>query len=421
MRLLHTSDWHLGRAFHRVGLLDAQAAVVDHLVSVVRSERVDAVVVAGDVYDRALPPVDAVALCDEALTRLSAAGASVVVLAGNHDSAARLRFGSRLLERAGVHLRADPARAADPVLLADEHGPVAVYPVPYLDPVVAAGVVGAAERTHRSVLSTVLDAVRADLARRPAGTRSVVSAHAFVTGGAASESERDVGVGGLGDVPVGLFGGVDYVALGHLHGPQRLAHAVRYSGSPLPYSFSESSHRKCSWLVELGPRGLGHVEAVPVPQPRALALLEGTLPELLADPALSRHEADLVSVTLHDAVRPDDAIRRLQSRFPGAVVLRWQPPVPGAQDGGYAQRLAGRDDAAVVGAFAQHVRGAGLSPGEAALVAAALEDGRRAAAGDGTPSRAVAVDGDGCGDHATTCPGGRGGVPPGGRGVAVAA
>ena len=348
-----------------------------------RSERVDAVVVAGDVYDRALPPVDAVALCDEALTRLAAQGASVVVLAGNHDSGARLRFGSRLLERAGVHVRAEPSRAAEPVLLADAHGPVAVYPVPYLDPVVAAPWVGAPERSHRAVLSTVLDAVRADLAARPRGTRSVVAAHAFVTGGAPSESERDVAVGGVGDVPAQVFRGVDYVALGHLHGPQRLAHGVRYSGSPLPYSFSEASHRKCSWLVELGPGGLQRVEAVPVPQPRRLAVLEGELAQLLGDPALADREHDFVAATLTDPVRPDDAMRRLQSRFPGAVVLEWRPPVRAAHEGGYARRLAGRDDAAVVGAFAEHVRGAPLSTAEVALVASALEDGRRAETAEG--------------------------------------
>ncbi len=134
MRLLHTSDWHLGRSLHRADLRAAQAAFLDHLVDVVRAERVDAVLVAGDIYDRAIPPVDAVELCEDALLRLHGAGARIVLISGNHDSARRLGFGSGLLDQAGVHLRTRPSALARPVLLEDAHGPVAVYGVPYLEP-----------------------------------------------------------------------------------------------------------------------------------------------------------------------------------------------------------------------------------------------------------------------------------------------
>jgi exonuclease SbcD len=149
VRLLHTSDWHLGRSFHRVGLLDAQAAVLDHLVSVVREERVDAVVVAGDVYDRALPAVDAVELLDDVLDRLVDTGATVVVTSGNHDSAQRLGFGARRSARAGLHLRTRAEGLADPVVVEDRHGPVAMYGLPYLEPALVAGQLGA-DRSHRS-------------------------------------------------------------------------------------------------------------------------------------------------------------------------------------------------------------------------------------------------------------------------------
>src|SRR6202453_5007506 len=134
MRLLHTSDWHLGRSLHRADLRAAQSAFLDHLVDTVRAEKVDAVLVAGDVYDRAVPPVDAVELCADALNRLHDAGASVVLISGNHDSARRLGFGSDLLDVAGVHVRTRPSALARPVLLEDAHGPVAVYGVPYLEP-----------------------------------------------------------------------------------------------------------------------------------------------------------------------------------------------------------------------------------------------------------------------------------------------
>ncbi|GMA89267.1 hypothetical protein GCM10025868_45170 [Angustibacter aerolatus] len=281
--LLHTSDWHLGRGFHGVGLLAAQQQVLDHLVEVVRAERVDVVVVAGDVYDRALPSVDTVRLLDDAIARLRGAGAQVLLTSGNHDSATRLGFGGAVLEQAGVHLRTHARDLARPVLLDDAHGPVALYGVPYLEPALAAEAVGASARTHEAVLGAALDAVRTDLAARP-GTRSVVAAHAFVVGGEGSDSERDIGVGGVGSVPASVFGGVSYAALGHLHGRQQVGPTARYSGSPLAYSFSEARHTKGSWLVRLGATGVEQVDPVAAPVPRRLAVLRGRLDDLLADP-----------------------------------------------------------------------------------------------------------------------------------------
>ncbi|HEY6794866.1 MAG TPA: exonuclease SbcCD subunit D [Kineosporiaceae bacterium] len=398
MRILHTSDWHLGRSFHRVGLLDAQAGFVDHLVEVVRAEAVDVVVVAGDVYDRALPGIDVVALLDEALARLVGAGATVVISSGNHDSARRLGFASRLLARAGVHVRTDPARCTEPVLLADAHGPVAVYPVPYLEPALVAGRLGC-ERSHAGVLAATLDGVRADLATRPLGTRSVVAAHAFVVGGQGCDSERDIGVGGVASVPLALFAALDYVALGHLHGRQELTPSVRYSGSPLAYSFSEAKHRKGSWLVELGPQGVERVEAVPAPVPRPLAVLQGDLADLLTHPAHAASEGAWCQVTLTDPQRPADAMARLRVRFPHTLELRFAPRAAGAASRpGYGEQLAGRDDLGVCCGFVEHVRGRTATEEEVALLRAALEQVRRAdpeelgAAARRLAARAVAAD-----------------------------
>jgi len=378
VRILHTSDWHLGRSFHRVGLLDAQAAFIDHLVDVVRAERVDVVLVAGDVYDRALPGVDVVALLDDALARLAGTGTTVVLASGNHDSARRLGFASRLLETARVHVRTDPARSAEPVLLADAHGPVALYPLPYLEPALVCDGWGC-ERSHPAVLGAALAGVRADLARRPASTRSVVAAHAFVVGGEVSDSERDISVGGVASVPLGLFDGFGYVALGHLHGRQELAPTVRYSGSPLAYSFSETAHHKGSWLVELGPAGVERVDAVPAPTPRPLALIEGELDDVLVDPALARHEGSWCQVTLTDAQRPADAMVRLRTRFPHTLELRFAPrPVAGAAPSGYGRQLAGRADLDVCCGFVEHVRGRVADATETGLLRAALEEVRRA-------------------------------------------
>ena len=227
MRLLHTSDWHLGRSLHRADLRAAQSAFLDHLVDVARAEKVDAVLVAGDVYDRAVPPVDAVELCEDALLRLHDTGARIVLISGNHDSARRLGFGSGLLDKAGVHLRTRPGALARPVLLEDAHGPAAVYGVPYLEPDAVRGELpgpsdSEAPRGHAGVLGHAVACIRADADARGI-RRRVVMAHGWVTGGTASESERDITVGGVGQVPAELFGGFDYVALGHLHGQQTVA------------------------------------------------------------------------------------------------------------------------------------------------------------------------------------------------------
>src|SRR5579862_1017441 len=180
MRFLHTSDWHLGRSLHRAGLGEAQAAFLDHLVETARAERVDAVLVAGDVYDRAIPSLDAVALYEDALARLRAAGARVILISGNHDSARRLGVNSALIDASGVHLRTRPEQLADPVLLPDEHGEVAVYGIPYLEPALADG--DQDTRSHASVLRAALGRIRADAAARGAA-RTVVLAHAWVANG----------------------------------------------------------------------------------------------------------------------------------------------------------------------------------------------------------------------------------------------
>ncbi|WP_328316222.1 exonuclease SbcCD subunit D [Streptomyces sp. NBC_00388] len=378
MRLLHTSDWHLGRSFHRVGLLDAQAAYLDHLVATVREREVDAVLVAGDVYDRAVPPLAAVELFDRALHRLADAGVATVMISGNHDSARRLGVGAGLIRLAGIHLRTDPAGCATPVILSDRHGDVALYGLPYLEPALVRDELKAARTGHEAVLTAAMDRVRADLAGRTPGTRSVVLAHAFVAGGEPSDSERDITVGGVSAVPAGVFSGVDYVALGHLHGSQRLTERVRYSGSPLAYSFSEASHRKTMWLVDLGPGGEITAERTDCPVPRRLARIRGRLDALLDDPALDRHEESWVEVTLTDPVRPAEPMARLSARFPHTLSLVFEPDrSTGDAPASYARRLEGRTDQQIAEDFVAHVRGgAGPDAAERGVLSCAIDDVR---------------------------------------------
>ncbi len=378
MRLLHTSDWHLGRSFHRVGLLDAQAAYFDHLLATVREHGVDAVLVAGDVYDRAVPPLAAVELFDRALHRLAEAGVPTVMISGNHDSARRLGVGAGLIGRAGIHLRTDPAGCATPVILSDAHGDVALYGLPYLEPALVRDELKAAKTGHEAVLAAAMGRVRADLAQRASGTRSVVLAHAFVAGGEPSDSERDITVGGVAAVPAGVFDGVDYVALGHLHGSQTLSERIRYSGSPLAYSFSEVAHRKTMWLVDLGPAGEITAERIDCPVPRGIARIRGTLADLLADPALERHEDSWVEATLTDPVRPDEPMTRLAGRFPHTLSLLFDPD-RGVEDPlvSYARRLEGRTDQQIAEDFVAHVRGgAGPDEAERGVLSGAIDDVR---------------------------------------------
>ncbi len=359
MRLLHTSDWHLGRSLHRADLRDAQAGFLDHLVEVVRSEQIDVVAVAGDVYDRAIPPVDAVELCSSAFVRLRQAGAEVVVISGNHDSARRLGFSAELLALSGVHLRTDLSQAHVPVVV----GGVSVFGVPYLEPA-AHGT-----RSHVDVLTPALAGVRA-----VAPPCSVVLAHCWVAGGAASDSERDITVGGVSAVPPSVFDGFAYTALGHLHGAQQIGESLRYSGSPLAYSFSEAGHTKGSWLVDLdASRGLVGASFVTAPVPRRLSTLRGELGALLSDPTLADQEQDWLSVVLTDTARPEAAMDRLAVRFPHVLVLAHEPAGVGRSTDSYTARVSGRSDLEVATAFVEHVRGTAADAAERGLLADAFE------------------------------------------------
>jgi exonuclease SbcD len=387
VRILHTSDWHLGRSFHGVGMLGAQASHVDHLLDVVESERVDLVVLAGDVYDRALPPVDAVELADDTLARLAASRADVVVSSGNHDSPARLGFNSRLADAAGVHLRTRWQDVGAPVPLRDEHGPVAVYAIPYLEPDAVRAAWALPERSHEAALTSAMTRVTADLAGRR-GTRSVVLAHAFVAGSPdaagrmSSDSERDISVGGIQVAPTRLFTGVDYAALGHLHGRQTLADTVRYSGSPLAYSFSEAGQTMGSWLVDLGAGGLASAEFISAPVPRRLATLRGRLEDVMSDPGHEGVRDAWVQVTLTDPRRPLHAMERLRARFPHALVLRFEPEGAVPSRGRVMPRVDGRSDLDIALGFVAEVRDLEATTEEELLLQLACDSCRINADGD---------------------------------------
>ncbi|WP_309065867.1 exonuclease SbcCD subunit D [Microbacterium sp.] len=387
MRILHTSDWHIGRTFHGHSTLAALSEVLDVLVEQVRENDVDVVVVAGDVFDSATPAAAAYTLLDRALLALHETGATVVMTSGNHDSAARLGFHSGLL-RDGIHVLTDPLAIATPVTVHDEHGPVHFFGIPYLEPAIVrqhwtdADGEGPALRTQAQTMSHAMDLVRAGMAAH-AG-RAVAVAHCFAAGVDATVGlEREVRQGGLDLVPIAAFDGPDYVALGHIHGRQQLADRVRYSGAPLHYSFGEQHKERGSWLVELDADGLVSTTWLALPVPRPLVTLTGTLDEILTDANVALHADSWVCAVYTDAVPQHEPMRRLRDRFPYCALVQHQPEgADAADERSYAQRLrTAVTDFDRVDAFLQHVRaGQGPTEREAELIHEVLDDRVRAEA-----------------------------------------
>ena len=356
MRILHTSDWHIGRTFHGVDLLADQECALSAIADIVAECNIDVVVVPGDIYDRAIPSADAILVCNKGFEAIRAAGAVIVATSGNHDSPARLGAASMFASAGGLHLLTKVGQVDRPVVIDDEHGPVAFYGIPYLEPETTRAELGIpAARSHADVLDAAMTRIAADRAQR-GGVRAVVLAHAFVVGGEATGSERSISVGGVETVSASAFDGVDYVALGHLHSPQVLSDRVRYSGSPVAYSFGERTHRKAVWIADFDADGLHSVERRDLPVVRGMSQLVGTVDELLEDPEWDAVVDHYVSAVLTDDVRPIDAMRRLQERFPYAVHVEWQRP-DHVSDLPYRERVRGRSDVDIARSFLTDVRG----------------------------------------------------------------
>ncbi|KQQ65249.1 exonuclease SbcCD subunit D [Microbacterium sp. Leaf320] len=382
MRILHTSDWHIGRTFHGNSTMDALAEVLGALTVQVRENAVDVVIVAGDVFDSATPAGAAYTLLGDALVALHETGARVIVTSGNHDSAARLGFQARLL-RDGIHVLTDPLAIGTPVTLKDADGPVQFYGIPYLEPaIVRQHWSGVDLRTQAQTLAHAMDLVRAGMAEHPG--RSVAIAHCFSAGVDATIGlEREVRQGGLDVVPLSVFDGPDYVALGHIHGRQQISERVRYSGAPLHYSFGEQNKPRGSWLVELDATGLASVDWLELPVPRRLVTLTGTLDEILSAENVAAHADDWVCAVYTDALAQTEPMRRLRERYPHCAMVQHQPAETSeAVERSYVERLRGAvTDPERIEAFLEHVRsGHGATEREGELIREVLDDRVRAEA-----------------------------------------
>lgn len=380
MRILHTSDWHIGRSFHGHSTLDTLRGVLKSLVAQVREHDVDLVILAGDVFDSATPAAACFPVLTDTLGAIADAGAQIVVTSGNHDSAARLGFQSGLL-RPGIHVLTDPRTVGTPLTFADEHGPVHVYGLPFLEPTLVRHLWPEAQlRSQRDTIEHAMSLVRADAAAR--GGRSVAVAHCFAAGVDATPGvEREIRQGSLDVVPLAAFDGPDYVALGHIHGRQQLSARVRYAGAPLHYSFGEADKPRGSWLVELDALGLAEVAWLDLPVPRRLVTLRGPLESLLTDPDLEVHREEWVCAQYTDRTPQPDPMRRLQARFPHCATVAHTPESVADADGHtYAERVRqARSDVELIDSFLAHVRGGeGASEAELDLVREVV-DGRRLA------------------------------------------
>ncbi len=354
-------------------MAEAQQHAIDFIVQTITDRAIDLVLIAGDVYDRALPPVDAVAMFDQALVDMHAAGATVVVTSGNHDSAIRLGFMSRMMR--DVYIRTMAETITDPIVFNTDDGPVCIWTVPYLEPRHHAAKFEV-EANHTAVMKFVMDQVREEISRRGLEDAThILMAHLFAAGASGSESERNIGegeVGTLGQVPADIFDGMDYVALGHLHGRQSMSPTVRYSGSPVAYSFSEAGHTKGMWLLETGEEL--RIEAIDIPQLTALAVLKDEITPLLESEQYAWAEDAWCQITVTDPKRPPHAFRRLKERFPGMLNFILAPTGGVEAQTTYSDRIAkAKTDMELVLDFVDHVRNRPASDNERRWLTDALD------------------------------------------------
>lgn len=377
MRFLHTADWHLGRIFYNTHLTDDQAHVLGQLVALVKDSRPDAVVIAGDVFDRAVPPPEAVSLLDDVLAELLLdCQVPVVVIAGNHDSPERLGFGERLLARQRLYLAGQVSPRWQPVVLEDAWGPVYFCPLPYAEPAVVRDKLAVEAAGHEQAMAALLAAGAASI---PAGRRRVAVAHAFVAGGQASESERPLAIGGIPTVPAGLFGDFCYAALGHLHQAQQVgSETVRYAGSLLKYSFAEASHRKSVSLVEINRTGGVKIEPVALRPRRDVRCLQGELADILAGAAQDDNTDDYIMAIMTDSGVVLDAMGKLRRVYPNIMHIEKARFAAAGETEGLRTDHRRQTTGDLFAAFFGQVTGQPLADGERAALADLLDEfGRR--------------------------------------------
>lgn len=318
MKFLHISDLHLGKRVNEFSMIEDQRYILDQIIEICETERPDGVLIAGDVYDKPVPPVEAVQLLDRFLTALSEKGTQTFVISGNHDSAERIAFASALMERAGIHISPAYTGEVEPFTLEDEFGQVNIYLLPYIKPARVRAIFQDTEILSYS------DAVQAAISHMEinSAVRNVIVSHQFVTGAQRSESE-EIFIGGSENVNASVFDQFDYAALGHIHRPQNISRkTIRYSGSPLKYSFSESNDIKSVTVVELAEKGHVAIRAVPLVPLHDMREIRGTYEDITSKKNYEgAPREDYIRITLTDEEDILDAAEKLRVIYPNLMKL----------------------------------------------------------------------------------------------------
>ena len=371
MKLIHLSDLHLGKRVSEFSMLEDQKYILWEILRIVEEEKPDGVIIAGDVYDKTIPPAEAVALLDEFLVRLSGMKQEVYMISGNHDSAERIAFGGRLMKLSGIHLSPVFDGTIEPCVLKDEDGEVRIWMLPFVKPADVRHVYPETEiGDYTDALRTVIEQMKINPAER-----NVLVAHQFVTGASRSESE-DVSVGGMDNVDASVFDAFDYVALGHLHGPQHIGRkTVRYCGTPLKYSFSEKDHVKSVTVMTLGKKGDTEVRTVPLKPKREMREIRGTFAEMTAKGAGGAAAADdYLHVILTDEDDVPDAMALLRKIWPNIMKLVYDNMRTRAfSDVGAAEETERKSEIALFNEFYTAQNGQPLSEEQRAFAEGLLE------------------------------------------------
>ncbi|MDE7181406.1 MAG: exonuclease SbcCD subunit D [Clostridia bacterium] len=318
MKIVHLSDLHLGKRVNEFPMLEEQEYILTKILNIIDEEKPEAVIIAGDVYDKSVPSAEAVALFDDFLYKLSKRGLQVFVISGNHDSSERIAFGGRLMDASGVRMSPVYSGKVKPVILHDEYGEVRFYMLPFIKPAHVRKCFPDEE------ISTYTDAVRVAVDKMNVDTsvRNVLITHQFVTGAERSESE-EISVGGTDNVDACVFDGFDYIALGHIHRPQNVGTKARYCGTPLKYSFSEANHEKSVTVVKLNEKGSLEVRAVPLKPRRDMVEIRGSYAELTLKSYYENTtlQDDYVHITLTDDEDIPDGIGKLRTIYRNLMKL----------------------------------------------------------------------------------------------------
>lgn len=330
MRILHTSDWHLGRIFYGVHLTDDQAYVLDELIELIKYVKPDVIITAGDIFDRAIPTVEAVDLLDDILSRIILdIKIPVIMIAGNHDSPDRVNFGSRLMKSCNLSIRGRFKKDINPVVLSDKYGEVYFYPLPYAEPVIVRDCYNDDNiHTHDDSMKKVMDTIKENMKSHK---RNVLIAHAFASGCEPSESERPLSIGGSGVVDASYFNGFSYVALGHLHRPQKVGNDnIRYSGSLMKYSFSEANQKKNIPVIDMDEDGNISIKYYDIKPQRDVRCIEGYLKDILKGPQNGENADDYIMVTLKDKGAILDAMGKIREVYPNTLHIEKKEITPAA-------------------------------------------------------------------------------------------